>query len=189
MGKGTYCLLNDSFPPLIDGVANVVMNYAKHIVANKNNAIVITPDHPDVRELGFAVKLDTNGYRPDVLRSLIDEGLLDYVAMDIKNSPEKYGATVGLPEFDISPILESIDILKGSGVPFEFRTTVIRELHTEEDIRAIGQWLSFAKRFYLQSFTDSGDLLGEGLSAHSIDTMEHFLKILKESVPNAALRS
>ena len=142
-----------------------------------------------VRELGFAVKLDTNGYRPDVLRSLIDEGLLDYVAMDIKNSPEKYGATVGLPEFDISPILESIDILKGSGVPFEFRTTVIRELHTEEDIRAIGQWLSFAERFYLQSFTDSGDLLGEGLSAHSIDTMEHFLKILKESVPNAALRS
>lgn len=142
-----------------------------------------------IRALGYAVKLDTNGYRPSVLGELISEGLLDYVAMDIKSSPEGYGRAVGMENFDISPIKESIAILEDSGIDYELRTTVVRQLHTEADIRAIGEWLAGDRRFFLQSYKDSGDILsGESLSAYSDSEMESFAELLRKYIRGAKWR-
>lgn len=124
----------------------------------------------EVRARGYAVKLDTNGTRPDRVAALIEEGLIDYVAMDIKNCREKYPLTVGVADFDVAAIDESIRLLRESGVGHEFRTTVVRELHTVEDIAAIARWVQ-GGRLYLQQFVDSGDLIGEGLSAHDPATL------------------
>lgn len=120
---------------------------------------------PAVRELGYAVKLDTNGTMPDVLAELLRDGLIDYVAMDVKNAFPYYAETVGLPEFDVTPVKESIALLMNSGVDYEFRTTVVREFHTVEKIRELAQSITGAKRYFLQSFRDSGELIGDGLSA------------------------
>ena len=141
-----------------------------------------------IKEMGYAVKLDTNGYNPEMLEHLIQRGLVDYVAMDIKNSKERYAQSVGLVELDVAKIEKSAELLKRCGVPFEFRTTVCRELHTEHDIRKIGEWLSGDEKFYLQSFKDSGDILCDGYSAYSAEKMAELLAILKEYVPHAELR-
>ena len=124
----------------------------------------------EVRSLGFALKLDTNGCYPEALAAILEEGLVDYVAMDIKNRPEKYAETVGIPGFDARPVLESVRLLRRSGVDYEFRTTVVKEFHAPEDIRAIGEWLKGSKRWYLQQFVDSGDLVGSG--CHGRDPLE-----------------
>ena len=118
-----------------------------------------------VKALGFAVKLDTNGCYPEKLKEILDRGLLDYVAMDIKNCREKYAGTVGIPGFDITPIEQSVELLKHSGIEFEFRTTVVKEFHTAQDIVAIGKWLAGSPRYFLQQFVDSGGLVGNGCTA------------------------
>lgn len=141
-----------------------------------------------VRALGLAVKLDTNGTFPERLHELIDAGLVDYVAMDIKNSPARYAETVGLSTLDLAPIEESVRILKEGRVPYEFRTTVVRELHSEADMQAIGAWLAGAERYFLQQFTDSGALLGNGYSAHAPDTLKEFADIVKPYIPAVSLR-
>ncbi len=141
-----------------------------------------------IKEMGFAVKLDTNGSRPDLLSSLISEGLVDYVAMDVKSSPEGYSRAVGRGGFDISPIHKSAELLMNGAVDFEFRTTLVRELHTAEDIRAIGSWLLGGEKFFLQKFVDSGDLLSGGYSAYTDAEMNELCEILKEYVPNASVR-
>ncbi|MDD3347102.1 anaerobic ribonucleoside-triphosphate reductase activating protein [Oscillibacter sp.] len=128
----------------------------------------------EVRALGFSVKLDTNGCYPDALGNLLSQGLVDYVAMDIKNCRERYPETVGVPDFDIAPVEESIRLLRRSGVSFEFRTTAVRELHTAADIRAIGAWLAGAKRYCLQTFVDSGNLIASGLHPLSPEEMAAF---------------
>lgn len=136
----------------------------------------LQPDLADfiraVRDMGYAVKLDTNGTHPDRLAALLAAGLVDYVAMDIKNSREKYPLTVGVQHFDPAVIDESITLLRESGVAHEFRTTVVRELHTVEDIVAIARWVQGdGERLFLQQFVDSGDLIGEGMSAHDPATL------------------
>ena len=118
-----------------------------------------------IKERGFLVKLDTNGTRPEVLKRLVNKGLLDYVAMDIKNSPFRYGETVGIEDFDILGVAESTAFLMEGKVDFEFRTTVVKELHTIEDIENIGKWLEGEEKFFLQTFKDSGDLISCGYSA------------------------
>lgn len=141
-----------------------------------------------IKELGFLVKLDTNGYRPDVLRAAIEGGLVDYVAMDIKNSKESYAKTVGLSEIDIERIAESVTILMESGVDYEFRTTLVRELHTTEDVRSIGKWISGAKRYFLQTYEDSGDVISPTFSGYDKNETEYLLNMLREYVPNAQIR-
>ena len=140
-----------------------------------------------IRELGLAVKLDTNGAYPERLRSIINKGLVDYVAMDIKNSKEKYALTAGA-SVDIEKISESVRILMTSDVEYEFRTTVVRELHSPEDVKSIGKWIAGADRYFLQSFTDSGEIIGDGYSAHSPQDMGELLEIAKQYIPSAALR-
>ena len=142
-----------------------------------------------IKELGFAVKLDTNGTRPDILKYLVSEGLIDYVAMDIKNSREKYALTAGMcEEYDISKIEESASFLMSGAVDFEFRTTVVDPLHETDDFQLIGEWLAGDERFFLQKFIDSGDVIGRGLDAYSDQKMHEFLNVLKSLVPNAQLR-
>ena len=125
-----------------------------------------------VRGLGFEIKLDTNGYFPDRLAALLASGMIDFVAMDIKNSLSRYAETAGLPALDTSVIERSIAIIRESGVPYEFRTTVVRELHTKEDILDIAALLKGSARYALQIFKDSGELIKDGLSAYSEEEME-----------------
>ena len=141
-----------------------------------------------VRELGVAIKLDTNGSFPEKLRTLLDEGLIDYIAMDIKNSKEKYAETVGIANFDIAPIEESIRIIMTSGVDYEFRTTVVRELHEVADIEGVAEWIKGAKRYFLQNFVDSGSLIGDNLSAHNRETLEKMRDVASKTVNYVQLR-
>lgn len=148
-----------------------------------------------VRELGFLVKLDTNGTFPERLKRLLDEDLLDYVAMDIKNSVEKYPMTVGVPDFDISPVLSSVELLKNCSIPYEFRTTLIKGFHTDDDIRSIGKLVQGAQRHFLQNFEDTGNLVGFlntrekiEMSGFSRQEIEHFQDILASFVSKAAIR-
>ncbi len=140
-----------------------------------------------IKDMDFAVKLDTNGYKPDLLREIIDEGLCDYVAMDVKNTPEKYALTVG-KTIDTDKILESIAILKEGKIPCEFRTTVVKEFHTEEDIKEIARLLKGDVPFFLQQFKDSGNLIGDGLSAYSKEEMVKLTEKAKEILPETNLR-
>ena len=142
-----------------------------------------------IKEMGFLVKLDSNGYRPDVLSGLIKSGLVDFVAMDIKNSRESYQKTVGLDKFDISLIEKSVDILKNSGIEFEFRTTLVKELHTAEDMVSIGKWIGDVKRYFLQTFKDSGDLISPKFSCYDESETASLLKVLKIYIPNAQIRA
>ena len=117
--------------------------------------------------MGYLIKLDTNGSNPGYLKQLIEQGLVDYVAMDIKNSKEAYPKTVGIDTFDISPILESVEYLKNSKSEYEFRTTIVKEFHSEDEILKIGEWLKGSKKYFLQNFVDSESVIKKGL--HSVD--------------------
>lgn len=133
----------------------------------------------EIKELGFSVKLDTNGSFPNLLQKLIEEKLVDYVAMDIKNSPLLYAETVGVPGFDLSPVNESRKYLLSGPVDYEFRTTVVKGLHTKESLLDTAEWLCGAKKYYLQQFRDSGDLiLPDGLRAFD----EAEMKLLHDAV-------
>ena len=132
---------------------------------------LLQPDAADflrkVRELGFAVKLDTNGCDPARLAEILNQGLVDYVAMDVKNAPARYAETVGIPGFNPAPVEESI-------VDYEFRTTLVRELHRPEDLDAIAAWLAGAPRYYLQNFVDSGNLIGRGYHGFTAEQLQGF---------------
>ncbi|MBP3442997.1 MAG: anaerobic ribonucleoside-triphosphate reductase activating protein [Clostridia bacterium] len=141
-----------------------------------------------VKATGMPVKLDTNGSYPEKLRELVSEGLIDYVAMDIKNSKDKYPITVDIDDYDISKVDESIRFLMSDAVDYEFRTTVVKEFHTAEDIVAITEWIKGAKRYFLQGFVDSGNLIGSGLSAYRPQEMVEICTKAQEIVPNTVLR-
>ena len=141
-----------------------------------------------VKSLGYKIKLDTNGSFPEKLRELVGKGLVDYVAMDIKNSKEKYAATVGIEKFDTSAVEESVLYLLSGMVDFEFRTTVVDELHTEEDIENIAVWIRGAKRYFLQNFVDSGDILGDNLSAASREKLDSMRKIAEKYIDIVGVR-
>ena len=141
-----------------------------------------------VKALGFAVKLDTNGCYPEKLKEILERGLVDYVAMDIKNSPGKYAETVGIPGFDLAPIEASVRLLQKSGVDFEFRTTVVKEFHTAQDLGEIGQWLEGSPRYFLQQFVDSGSLVGRGCTAVEPLELQAFAEIARPFFGQVELR-
>lgn len=140
-----------------------------------------------IKDMGFCVKLDTNGYMPDVLQELIDNGLIDYVAMDIKSSPDNYSSICGV-NIDIEKIKKSVDILKEGKIDYEFRTTCVKEYHTNEDFEKIASWLQGDSKYYLQHFEDSGNLIGNNLSAFTKEETKEIEKIFLGRVPNIGLR-
>lgn len=142
----------------------------------------------EVRALGFAVKLDTNGSLPARLKAIVGEGLVDYVAMDIKNAPWDYPRTVGKENFDLAPVEESMKFLLSGAVDYEFRTTVVAQFHDVGRIRDAAGWIAGAKRYFLQAFTDSGNLISEGLTALPKDVMEQMRDAAREFVPSTELR-
>lgn len=152
----------------------------------------LQPDLPDflrkVKKLGFQVKLDTNGYRPEILRSLCEEGLVDYVAMDVKQAPDKYNSICQVSDFSLTRIQESIDYLISGSIPYEFRTTIVRELHTIEDMRAIAHWIRLASSYYLQSYKDSDQVMVPGFSAYTPAELDQILSEVQKELPQASLR-
>lgn len=141
-----------------------------------------------IRSLGYTVKLDTNGNHPDLLKKLLADRLVDYVAMDIKNSPGKYAMTIGLKSIDLTRILRSIDLLKNSQTEYEFRTTVVAEFHEADDFEAIGDMIRGASRYYLQSFTDRETVPFGNLHAPSKEEMLRYKDIAESYVGLAELR-
>ena len=141
----------------------------------------------EIKELGYKVKLDSNGCQPHVLSSLIEKKLVDYIAMDIKNSKERYMSTCGT-KIDMTAIEESVDLLIHSGIPFEFRTTVMEEFHDEEAFEKIADWVRGAKRFYVQRYVDSGGCIQNGFHQVPIEKARKFVEILAKTVDFASLR-
>ncbi len=141
-----------------------------------------------VKEQGFLVKVDTNGSFPHKLRELWKSGLVDYVAMDIKNSPARYAETAGVAELDLTPIRESVAWLLEGHVDYEFRTTVVRQFHDAASFAAIGPWIAGARRYFLQTFTQRDTVLRGGLSAWDGETMEHFAAQMRPYVAHVEVR-
>lgn len=141
-----------------------------------------------VKKLGYPVKLDTNGTFPEKLKELVNRGLIDYVAMDIKNSPAIYSETVGVSGFDLQKIKESISFLLEGRVDYEFRTTVVRELHSVFEIDGIGKMIKGAKRHYIQAFRDSGELIGFDLNPVPKDEMEQMKNVMLKYVDSCEIR-
>ena len=195
-----YChnaeLLDPNFPPLMDETELLAFLKKRQGLLD---GVCITGGEPllrqelptllgEIRALGYKIKLDTNGAHPAQLRRILDAGLADYVAMDIKNSPERYAETIGRAQFDVAPIRESVRLLMAGDTDYEFRTTVVAELHGEEDIRAIGRWIAGARRYFLQPFTDRETVPLAGLSAPTQAQLDRFLAIAREFVPETQLR-
>ena len=141
-----------------------------------------------VRALEYQIKLDTNGYRPEVLKRLCEKGLVDYVAMDIKACEERYPAVAGVSSLQMENIRESIEFLKSGAVPYEFRTTVVRELHSAEDFQKIGPWIAGAPLYFLQNFSDSGSVLNPIYTSCTVPELTSYLEIVKPFVGHAELR-
>ncbi len=189
---------------LIDGTAEPIMDDSELIEFLRGrkaliDGVAITGGEPclhkDLPELirkiraeGYKVKLDTNGYHPEMLKAIIDEGLVEYVAMDIKNSEEKYALTCGLDDINMDIIKESISILMNSDIDYEFRTTVVDELHEEADFEKIGEMIRGAKHYFLQRFTDRDSVPYGNLSAPSFEDMHKYCDIARNFVTNSDLR-
>ncbi|MBR5961467.1 MAG: anaerobic ribonucleoside-triphosphate reductase activating protein [Clostridia bacterium] len=189
---------------LLDGSASPVMTDEELIdflkkrkglldgVAITGGEPLLQKDLPEmaarIRELGYDIKLDTNGLHPDRLAQMLREGTVQYVAMDIKNDPERYALTAGLEKIDLGPIRESVSLLMNSGKEYEFRTTVVAELHDDDSFRGISLWIKGAKRYYLQKFTDRDTVPFEGLHAPTKEQMEHWADIVRPFIPAVELR-
>ena len=173
---------------LIDGTAQSVMSDDELIEFLKGrkallDGVAITGGEPclhkdlpeliqKIRDVGYKVKLDTNGYHPEMLKRILDSHLVDYVAMDIKNCEEKYALTCGVERVDLDKIKESISLLMNGDTDYEFRTTVVSELHENSDFEKIGEMIKGAKRYFLQRFTDRETVPFGNLSAPSFDEMK-----------------
>lgn len=182
-----------------DASADEVLRFLKKRVGVLDGVAVTGGEpllHPDmadflkeVKALGFLVKLDTNGSFPDRLMALVEAGLVDRVAMDIKNAPALYAKTAGLERFDLGGVTRSKDFLLSGAVDYEFRTTVVRGLHTKESLLAAAEWIRGAKEYYLQQYKDSGAILdADGLGSFDADEMHALADAVREIVPAVQVR-
>lgn len=142
----------------------------------------------EIKNLGLKVKLDTNGYRPEVLEALLEQGLLDYVAMDIKGAPKDYPAICGLSSMEFDRIQASVRLLMDSPVPYEFRTTVVRELHDASSFEAIGQWIGSPRAYFLQGYRDSDQVISPGFSAYTLEELKIFQALLSSWMEHVEIR-
>ena len=183
-------------PPVMDDAA--LLSFLKKRqgmldgVAFTGGEPLLRPELPEllkaVRELGYAVKLDTNGTLPDALSRVLDAGLADYVAMDVKNSPARYAETCGLETMDLSPVYASIDLLRSRAPDYEFRTTVMAELHDEDSFAAIGPMIEGARRYFLQPFKDRDTVVFSGFHAPDGEKMRAFADIVRPFVEAVEVR-
>ena len=141
----------------------------------------------EIRALGYKIKLDSNGCHPEVIKDLVGKGLLDYVAMDIKNSKLKYDLTAGVPVY-LSKIEESVNFLMDSGIGYEFRTTIMEEFHDASDMEQIGRWIAGAKRYFLQRYIDSEYCISHHFHAIPLQKAKEYVEIIKAHVPSVGLR-
>lgn len=191
--NGTTVLEADTFIPFED-----ILDYLK---SRKGliDAVVVSGGEPTLmpdlkekiiklKELGFLVKLDTNGTNPDIVKDLYESKLIDYVAMDIKNSFDKYPLTAGVNNIKLNKVKETIDYLMNSGIDYEFRTTLIDEFHTETDIEKMGELIKGANKMFLQKFVERDSCIQKGLHEVSKENALKFQKILQKSVKNVNLR-
>jgi len=150
------------------------------------------PQLPDfiktIKDLGYCVKLDTNGSNPRMLMDLLNERLTDYIAMDIKSDPDHYAQAVGLESMDLSDIQASIDILRHSDIDYEFRTTVVKELHNAEILWRIAQWLDGSKAYYLQNYRENENVLHPGFSSFTKEQLESFLPLFEGHIERTGIR-
>lgn len=185
------------FPVLPEGTLDDLLTHRRGLldgVCITGGEPLLQPDLPDVcrhiHKQGFLVKLDTNGAMPKRLGDLLAQGLVDYVALDVKNTPERYAETVGVPGFDVTAVQETIRLLQESAVPHEFRTTVVREFHTAQDLGALARQLADAPAWYLQPFRESdGVIAGPGaLHAWPIGDLKALVPQLRAICPTVHLR-
>ena len=141
-----------------------------------------------IKELDYAIKLDTNGSRPEIVKHLAKEGLIDKVAMDIKACPDNYMNLTGIEKPDMDSIFETVDFLLQGTLEYEFRTTVVRELHTQQDFEEIAQWLKGAKEYYLQAYKDSDGVLKPGYGSYTFEELQSFQKILQRTILSVGIR-
>ncbi len=141
-----------------------------------------------IKELGYPIKLDTNGNNPTVLKELVNEGLVNYVAMDVKNSKEKYARTIGFDKFDITNVDESINFLLNANIDYEFRTTVLKELHDESSFEGIGKWIQGAKKYFIQNFVDRDTVVYDGLHGFDEEELKKFSDIVAPYVKDIGIR-
>lgn len=141
-----------------------------------------------IKELGLKVKLDTNGYRPQVLMDLCKKGLIDYVAMDIKGAPVQYEAITGVKPWDFNKVQASIYFLMSGEIPYEFRTTVVRELHQKKDILEISTWISGARAYYLQNYQESEQVICPGFHGYSPEELKKICSAVQKKIPAAQVR-
>ena len=141
-----------------------------------------------LKTLGYLVKMDTNGYRPEVLKSAVESGYVDYVAMDIKTSLDEYPVVAGIKNLDVSRIERSVELLKSGAVDYEFRTTVVEPLHHKENFEKIGELLKGCRRYYLQSFVDSGNIIGKNCFPPSQEQLKNYLKTVSNYIESVSIR-
>lgn len=177
---------------------NEILSFLKTRI-NKLEGVVITGGEPtlmndlikkiyEIKKLGFLVKLDTNGYKPDVLKYLIENKLIDYIAMDIKNSLDKYCLTTGVSNIKIDNILRSIELIKESGIDYEFRTTLVKEFHNVNDIKEISRLLKGAKKYFLQKYVSNDNCINKNLNKIDKEEAECFIELLKDNISFVSLR-
>ena len=199
--KCPYCHNRDLVIVPKDAICYSDEEIFSHLTAKKKvlDGVCITGGEPTlhrdlpefikkIKAMGLLVKLDSNGTNPDMLANLINEKLIDYVAMDIKQCQEKYNDIACMPHFDIAPINASVNLLKEGRVEYEFRTTLMKECHTASDMDAIGKWLVGASAYYLQSYKESGQIINPIFSAFDKETLESYLDIVKSYIPNSSIR-
>lgn len=141
-----------------------------------------------IKALGYKVKLDTNGTNPTMVQNLINKGLVDYIAMDVKNSPEKYATTTGLASISLDNILESVRIIKSSGIAHEFRTTIIKEFHTENDLKRIADIVDGCDGYFLQQYVDRDSCISHGFTPIDKTTAENWLNHFNGKAKCTSLR-
>lgn len=199
--KCPFCHNKDLVIPPVDVMAYSEGEIFEHLKSKKKvlDGVCITGGEPTlhkdlpifinkIKDMGLLVKLDSNGTNPDMLETLINNGLVDYIAMDIKHTKEKYNSIACMPNFDIATIEASVELLKQESVPYEFRTTMMKECHEASDVEEIGQWLQGARAYYIQSYKESAQVINPIFSAHSPETLKSFVDILKKYIPNTNLR-
>ena len=142
----------------------------------------------EIKAMGYSVKLDTNGTNPELMHKLILAGVVDYVAMDVKNCPDKYAETIGVKGFNLQPVKDSVRLLMQGTVGYEFRTTVVKGMHTPQDIVEIGKWIQGADKYFIQPYRDSDLVIDRSCERHSDEELQAILAAAREYVPAAELR-